>query len=184
MTPNSNAKNWQHKVAACITVLCLLGPVAAVAATIQVGFSPEGSARELVLNVIKSAHHDIRMMAYSLTAKDITKALVAAHKNGVDVRVVVDKGESGGRYMTSALNTLTNAGVPVRTNGHYKIQHDKVIVVDGQTTETGSFNYSHSAESANSENVVVIWNYPAIAKSYLQHWQSRWAGGSAYHPPY
>jgi hypothetical protein len=50
--------------------------------SVQVGYSPEGSARVLVLSAIDSAKTSIRMMAYSFTAPDdIMKALVAA-KNG------------------------------------------------------------------------------------------------------
>lgn len=175
---------WRSAWMGCLLALALAVPVATLAATIQVGFSPEGSARTLVLNVIDTAQHKLRVMAYSLTASDITRALVKARKRGVDVRVVVDKGESERRYMAHALNTLASAGIPVRTDDHYQIQHDKVIVADGQTTETGSFNFSHSAESSNSENVIVVWNYPAVAASYLKHWRSRWEQGVAYRPAY
>ena len=184
MTRWRSVKRLLRATAACWLVLALATPGAVFASTIQVGFSPEGSARTLVLDVIGSAHHSLWVMAYSLTASDITRALVQAHKRGVDVRVVVDKGESGRRYMTHALNTLVDAGVPVRTDSHYKIQHDKVIIADGQTTETGSFNYSRAAEVSNSENALVIWNYPAIASAYLKHWRSRWDQGVAYHPTY
>jgi hypothetical protein len=38
------------------------------AASAQVGFSPEGTAQQLVINVIGSAKDNIRMMAYSFTA--------------------------------------------------------------------------------------------------------------------
>lgn len=185
MTRTANVKCWRNSALSLLLLAALYAlPVPASAASIQVGFSPEGSAQALVLDVIDSANHDIRVMAYAFTARDITKALVTAHKRGVDVRVVVDKDQSEGRYMTSALNTLVTAGIPVRTNDDYKIMHDKAIIVDGQTTQTGSFNYSHSAETANSENVIVIWNYPEVAQAYLGHWQSRWAGGTAYHTPY
>ncbi|RMN31028.1 Endonuclease, partial [Pseudomonas cannabina] len=46
------------------------------AAEIQVGFSPEGSAEQLVLNVIQGARQQIRLMAYSFTSPSVVKALV------------------------------------------------------------------------------------------------------------
>lgn len=58
----------------------------AQAAEIQVGFSPEGSAEQLVLNVIQDAQQQIRLMGYSFTSPKVVKALVAAQKRGVDVR--------------------------------------------------------------------------------------------------
>lgn len=32
----------------------------------------------------------------------------------------------------------------------------------------------------NSENVVVIWNDPALAAKYLAHWESRFKAGAEY----
>ncbi|HHD2118171.1 TPA: phospholipase D-like domain-containing protein, partial [Klebsiella pneumoniae] len=55
--------------------------------------------------------------------------------------------------------------------------HDKVIITDGRNVETGSFNYSRAAANSNSENALVIRDYPALADTYLKHWQSRWEMG-------
>ena len=52
------------------------------AASAQVGFSPEGTAQQLVINVIGSAKDNIRMMAYSFTAPDIMKGWIAAKRRG------------------------------------------------------------------------------------------------------
>lgn len=177
-------KRWRRAFAIGLTATVVAVGQLAYAATIQVGYSPEGSAQILVLNVIDTAQRELRVMAYSFTAADITKALLRAHRRGVDVRVVADEKESRGQYEVHALNALVSAGVPVRVNGHYAIQHDKVIVADGRTVQTGSFNYTSSAEKRNSENAVVIWDYPTLAKDYLKHWQSRWDGGTEYRPGY
>ncbi|KKY53928.1 phospholipase D family protein [Pseudomonas amygdali] len=152
------------------------------AAEIQVGFSPEGSAEQLVLNVIQRARQQIRLMAYSFTSPSVVKALVQAKRRGVDVQVVVDAHGNDNRASRAAM--LANAQIPVRTNAAYKIQHDKVIITDGQNVETGSFNYSASAAKANSENAVVMWDVPAVASVYLEHWQSRWMQGQPYQPTY
>ncbi|MBI6727609.1 phospholipase D family protein [Pseudomonas amygdali] len=154
------------------------------AAEIQVGFSPEGSAEQLVLNVIQRARQQIRLMAYSFTSPSVVKALVQAKRRGVDVQVVVDAHGNDNRASRAAMNLLANAQIPVRTNGAYKIQHDKVIITDDQNVETGSFNYSASAAKANSENAVVMWDAPAVASVYLEHWQSRWVQGQPYQPTY
>lgn len=44
-------------------------PAFAVEPSVQVGYSPEGSARVLVLSAIDSAKTSIRMMAYSLSPR-------------------------------------------------------------------------------------------------------------------
>lgn len=158
--------------------VALFAPLSfAATADIQVGFSPEGSALKLVLSTTGNAKESIRLMAYSFTSPDVVKSLLDAHRRGVDVRVVVDQNGNKSKASKAALNLLVNAGIPTRTIAAYKIHHDKVIIVDGKTTETGSFNYSRAADRSNSENVIVIRDNPDVAKIYLSHWQSRWEQG-------
>jgi phosphatidylserine/phosphatidylglycerophosphate/cardiolipin synthase-like enzyme len=147
---------------------------------VLVGFSPEGSARELVLKVIGSATHSIQMLAYSFRAPDITQALVDAKRRGVEVRVVVDKKRNQGKASKAALQFVTRNGVELRTNDHFPLHHDKTIIVDGNTVETGSFNFTPSAETDNSEIVVVIRDMPDVTRKYVAHWQSRWDLGVPY----
>lgn len=170
-----------------LLAVCLMVSGGAVAQpTVQAGFSPEGSALQLVLNTIDTAQESIRLMGYSFTSPEVTRALIQAKRRGVDVKVVLDwkanstKGSSG----VAAMNLLVNAGIPVRTVSQFKIMHDKVVISDRRHVETGSFNFSRAAASSNSENVLVIRDYPVLAESYLQHWQSRWEMGNNWKPGY
>lgn len=146
----------------------------------QVGFSPEGSARVLVLKTIGSAQESIQMLAYAFQAKDIAQALVDAAKRGVRVQVVIDKRRNLGAASRKAMDLVVRNGVALRTNDHFHLHHDKTIIVDGATVETGSFNFAPSAEMTNSENVVVIQGMPEVARQYIEHWQSRWDLGEPY----
>lgn len=165
----------------CIALVALLGmPLAHAEPGVQVGFSPEGSARTLVLETIAGATQSIHMLAYAFQAPDIAQALVDARLRGVDVRVVVDKRRNLGKTSQAAMQLLVHNGVQLRTNYRFHLHHDKVIIIDGKTVETGSFNFARSAEVANSENVVVIRDMPDVARQYLDHWQSRWDSGVPY----
>lgn len=113
------------------------------AASIDAGFSPEGSAQQLVLRTIDDAHESIRLMGYSFTSPEVVKSLVNAKRRGVDVRIVIDQNGNRSKASIAAMNVVVNAGIPLRTNGQYKIMHDKVIITDGQNVELGSFNYSY-----------------------------------------
>lgn len=178
-----------HKRAVALSLLLMsasqlpLQPVWA-APEVQVGFSPEGSAQRLVLSVIDEAQHSIRLMGYSFTSPPVVRALMAAQRRGVDVAVVLDDKANRNRASIAAMNLLVNAGVAVRTVDAYKIMHDKTIVCDGVTVQTGSFNYSRAADRSNSENVVVLKDMPAVAKTYLAHWQSRWDQGRDWRSDY
>lgn len=158
------------------------------AGAVEVAFSPNEGAEALVVRVIDSAKQSIRVLAYSFTSVPITAALVRARKRGVDVAIVVDAksnlSEDRSGKARHALNAVVNAGGKVRTIDSYPIHHDKVICIDGQTVETGSFNYSAAAASKNSENVLVLWGNPKLAAVYLQHWQRNWAQAADYQPGY
>lgn len=161
--------------------LVLCAPVPnTYAATIEAGFSPEGTALQLVLKTIETAQQEIRLMGYYFTSPEVIRLLIQAKRRGGDVKVVLDwranstKGSAG----VAAMNLLVNAGIPVRTVSQFKIMHDKVIITDGRHVETGSVNFSRAVARSNSENVLVIRDYPILANTYLQHWQSRWDTGT------
>lgn len=172
---------------ALASLLCMVlsGPVPdANALDIQAGFSPEGSALQLVLQTIQSAQHEIRLMGYSFTSPDVVRSLISAKRRGVDVKVVLDDKGNRGKSSIAVMNLLVNAGIPVRTVSQFKIMHDKVMITDGKNTELGSFNYSASAAKSNSENALVIRDDTAVAGTYLQHWQSRWEMGTDWQSSY
>lgn len=156
--------------------------------SVEVAFSPDGQAESLVLKVIHSARSSIRLAGYTFTSPTIVRALTDAKRRGVAVAVVVDyknnMEESRSNAPRQALNLLINSEIPTRTVSVYPIHHDKYIVVDDRTVETGSFNYTTAAARSNSENVLVVWNDPTIAKQYVAHWQSRWEQGRPYQSTY
>lgn len=181
---------------AAAPTLCLLACILAAPSTraaelpaagaLEVGFSPDGSAQALVLKVIDSARKELRVLAYNVTSVSVARALIRAKKRGVDVRLVVDhrlnveedrKGKS-----RAALSALVNAGVDVRTTQAFLAHHDKVIVADRETVELGSYNFTEAAAKRNSENVLVNWRNPALARAYLAHFERNRAASVPYVP--
>lgn len=155
---------------------------APIGAGIEVAFSPRAGATELVVKAISSAKISILVAAYSFTSKPIAQALVAAHRRGVDVQVIVDKSQKTERYTSATF--LANMGVPTRVDSQHKIMHNKFIVLDGQSVETGSFNFTASAEKSNAENALVIWNNPKLAAIYAANWQEHWNHSDPYEARY
>lgn len=139
------------------------------------GFSP-GNAEAVVVAAINSAKKELKVAAYSFTSKPIAKALVEAKRRGVAVSVVLDKSQEGERYTASTF--LVNEGVPVRINRKYAIMHNKFMVIDSDTVETGSFNFTSSAAGKNAENVLVIRDV-VTAAAYAREWAHLWAESDA-----
>jgi phosphatidylserine/phosphatidylglycerophosphate/cardiolipin synthase-like enzyme len=84
---------------------------------------------------------------------------------------VVNKSNATARYTVATF--LANQGVALRVDYRYAIMHDKFIVVDGVTVETGSFNFTASAEHKNGENVLVLHDR-AVAQRFGQEWERLW----------
>jgi phosphatidylserine/phosphatidylglycerophosphate/cardiolipin synthase-like enzyme len=150
----------------------------------EVAFSPGAGSEALVVKVIDSTSKSLYLAAYSFTSPAVVQALLQAKKRGVNVRVVVDEKGNKSKASIAALNLLVGAKIPTRTISVYAIHHDKYIVADEETVETGSFNYSKAAATANSENVIVIWKNPTLAVTYLDHWRDRWNKAETYTSSY
>lgn len=138
---------------------------------VTVAFSP-GDAEGTVVHAIDGAHKTVLVAAYSFTSRPIATALLDARDRGVDVRIVADKSQRSARY--TSVRFLANKGIPVRIDSRYAIMHNKFVVVDGNTVETGSFNFTRSAQIRNAENVVVLANMPEVAATYNREWNRLW----------
>jgi len=159
-------------------VIAMAAPVMAKP-TVAVGFSPSASqnALQLVLSTINSARRNIDVAAYSFTSKPVAAVLVAAKNRGVAVRVVADEKSNTDKY--TAITFLANQGVSVRLNGRYAIMHNKFMVIDGDTVQTGSFNYTASAVSRNAENAIRVKGVPELAKAYQGEFNRLWNESAA-----
>lgn len=151
-------------------------------ASFDIGFSPKQGSLDLVIQAINSSKTSIHVAAYSFTSKPIAEALLKASKRGVDVKIIADQKSNSGKY--SATTYLANNNIQVKLDGNYPIFHHKFMVIDGVNLETGSFNYSAAAANSNAENVLVLWNVPAIAKTYDSEWNQLWSEATLIKPNY
>ncbi len=139
---------------------------------LEVGFSPGGSARKVVLDAVASAKDSIHVACYEFTSRPIAEALINAANNGIKVSVVADYKASLQRY--SLIPYIEKHGIPVRRDAQHEITHDKYLVLDTSSVETGSYNYTSAADKANAENCVALYGVPYIASQYLADWQKLW----------
>lgn len=138
----------------------------------QVFFSPRGGCTEAVVTALAGARKSVLVQAYSFTSAPIAGALKAAHDRGVDVRVILDRSQVGPRYTIARY--LGHAGIPTWVDTVHGLAHNKVMILDGRTVITGSFNFTKAAEESNAENLLVLQD-PALAQLYTQNWQARLA---------
>lgn len=58
------------------------------------------------------------------------------------------------------------------------------MIADGSTVQTGSFNYTASADSRNAENSIVLRGVPQIAAQYEKEFNRLWAESEVLAPAY
>jgi phosphatidylserine/phosphatidylglycerophosphate/cardiolipin synthase-like enzyme len=148
--------------------------------TISAYFTPNGGCTQAVVDALGSARASVLVQAYSFTSAPIAKALVDAHKRNVDVQVILDKSQRTAKY--SSANFLANEGIPTYIDAAHKIAHNKVMIVDGKTVITGSFNFTKSAEEGNAENLLVISSAPELAQRYTANWKEHLGHSVPYKP--
>src|SRR5262249_22594351 len=81
---------------------------------------------------------------------------------GVRVEVVLD--HSHEKEAHTELPFLLEQGLAPLIDAEHAIAHNKVMVIDGQTVLTGSFNFTHQAEDHNAENLLVLKGQPELVQ--------------------
>ena len=139
---------------------------------------------ERIIQAINEANDSIWISVAHFNYSNIAQALVEKVKSNprLDVRVIVDQGDLAqkshqGKY-------LAKNGVPVRIwyysfkhhHPYSKIMHHKLILIDGKTLITGSFNWSNTAETENFENILVLKRdeHPQVVQAYIERYEKLW----------
>ncbi len=137
----------------------------------EICFSRTMNCASIIIWLIDSAQRSVLVAVYVFTSDPLADALIRAHQRGVEVRVVIERGEAEGRG--SEYERLKSAGILIRLDGNSGLMHHKFMVIDEQIVVTGSYNWSAAAEDRNDENVVAI-DDREIASLYVEEFERVW----------
>jgi phosphatidylserine/phosphatidylglycerophosphate/cardiolipin synthase-like enzyme len=163
-------------LAALLALPALATPVAPAdrpavgSAEVEVAFTPGDDVAKQIVRHLDGARDVVRMQAYLFTHKGIARALAAACKRGVGVEIIADakQYEAGG---LPVLKDLERAGARIWLNDRMAASHNKVIVIDDATVITGSYNFTHAAQTKNAENIVVLTGNRALAGRFIANFE-------------
>jgi phosphatidylserine/phosphatidylglycerophosphate/cardiolipin synthase-like enzyme len=146
-------------------------------------FSTHDHVANHVIQHLQTAKRSIHFLAFSFTHKDMATAMLDRAAAGAELKGVFDKGEARPPYSTFDRLRTAGRGVEVYTDANAAKMHHKVIVIDGEVTVAGSFNFSDNADKDNDENVLVIFN-SGVARQFEGEFQrlftdARGGGGVA-----
>lgn len=134
-------------------------------------FSPQDSLYAHLVRLIQEAEKSIYAAFYKLELKEISDALLEAHKRGVEVRIFTDDITSRGEK--SRLDSL-NKFFPVKTDKDpASFMHHKFCVIDEKIVWTGSFNPTYSGTSRENNNAVVIMS-SLVAAQFIKEFERLW----------
>jgi len=134
-----------------------------------------------VLELIEEAEETIDVAQFTFSVREIEAALIAAHEEGVTVRVAMNiaqdqDGSLSRRLRDAGLNVKFVSG-RTREESHDGLQHAKFMIVDGTTLLTGSNNWSSTGTTINEENTIVVRaqsSDDAMLYGFSCHYESIW----------
>jgi phosphatidylserine/phosphatidylglycerophosphate/cardiolipin synthase-like enzyme len=148
----------------------------ATAPTVEVWYAPEDRPLQQVVELYEQARQYIYVAVYGVTFPPVVKALLAAHKRGVDVRIITDRERMKDPKQRAAVTALREGGIPVKVNRHDGLMHLKQVVIDDAINVNGSMNHTSSGNRHNDERLDVIRDRALSIKArdkFLSMWRDR-----------
>ena len=165
---------WMCLLALWLSAVGLKGAGAtSTAAAVEILYAPEDLPADRLVTLYEGARQSIFLATYGLTYPPIVKALVAARKRGVEVRVITDRSKLDDPKQRAALETLRLAGVPIKVNRHDGLMHLKQAVVDDTANTSGSMNQTASAARYNDERLDIFHDAASTSRAkekFLKMW--------------
>lgn len=170
--------------AAAIGLLCavLISADGNAEMVVQACFSPQGKCSAHILREIDQAKKELLVAVYAFTHDELANALVQAKKRGVTVQVVIDREFDAGNERSKG-KFFEAQKIPLRRLSGLRsvtfekdsgLMHQKFAVIDRRIVFTGSYNWTHSADSSNDENLLLFRDAGPLAEEYRKAFLNLW----------
>lgn len=134
-------------------------------------FAPEDGIAERIAGLFRDAKTSAKVCVFTITDDRITDAILAAHKRGVQIRILTDNLKS--LDLGSDVDRLEAAGIPVVRDQTEAHMHHKFAIFDGTTLANGSYNWTRSAGALNQENLVLT-REAALISEFERYFERMW----------
>jgi len=149
---------------------------------VQVCFSPQVKCSTHIMREIQAAQKELLVAVYALTSDDLASALVQAKKRGVIVQVVIDREfdraneSSKGKFLDAQNIALRRVSAAAKQAADKEpgLMHQKFAIIDRRMIFTGSYNWTHSADNRNDENLLMFRDAGPLAEEYRKAFLRLW----------
>jgi cardiolipin synthase A/B len=121
-----------------------------------------------VIELIDGAERSLKVAMFTWTHGELTEAVIRAHKRGVNVEVLMDRGQATG-VCQQTLDRLLAAGIDLRLNSGLGLLHHKFLWIDEQFLVNGSANWTVAAFTRNQDCFLILHNLTETQNSKM--WQ-------------
>jgi phosphatidylserine/phosphatidylglycerophosphate/cardiolipin synthase-like enzyme len=128
--------------------------------------SYRGGPDEDLAAAIDRARLSVDVAAYDLNLWSMRDALIAAHRRGSRVRVVVESDNMD----EQEIQELKDAGITVVGDGHESLMHDKFVVIDRSEVWSGSMNYTTGGGYLDNNNLIRLQS-TKLAEDYTHEFE-------------
>jgi phosphatidylserine/phosphatidylglycerophosphate/cardiolipin synthase-like enzyme len=125
-----------------------------------------GGLDETLAAAIDDAEQSVDVAAFDFDLARVAEALIAAHEDGVHVRMVIDSDNAD----LEEVEALKRARIPIVEDERDALMHNKFVIIDGYEIWTGSWNLTDNGTYRNDNNVVVIHSR-RLAENYIAEFE-------------
>ncbi len=135
---------------------------------------PDDSGKP-ILDAIAAAKESIRIKMFIFSDPSLLKAVIDAHKRGVDVRIMLNPARRDGKEENAASRTaLTVAGIKVMdSNPAFDLTHEKSMVIDDTTAFVQSLNWE-TENLTRTRDYAVITSHKHEVNEIAQCFDADW----------
>jgi phosphatidylserine/phosphatidylglycerophosphate/cardiolipin synthase-like enzyme len=144
-------------------------------------FSDETSISGHLIRAIDATQTTLDIAIHGLALREVSAALTRAKKRGVKIRIVMNQThvfpEKPRDVRSPEVQALIDQGFEIkmlRGGDMYGVMHNKIAIFDGKLLETGSYNWTHAADTWHWENAMFLAEQARI-KSFQAYWDWMWS---------
>ena len=116
-------------------------------------FSPGDDCPRAIGRLLANAGTTADICLFTITDDRLADAILDTHRRGVAVRIIADDAKA--EDLGSDVERFERSGIPTRVDRSPFHMHHKFAILDGETLQTGSYNWTRGAARDNEENLIV-----------------------------
>lgn len=130
---------------------------------------------QIILDAIDNAEKSIRIKMFIFSDPNLINAVIAAHKRGLDIKVMLNPARRNGEEENEETRTLlVKAGIEVKdSNPFFGLTHEKSMVIDEKIAFIKSLNWE-TKNLTETRDYAIITSHPFEVEEIILCFESDW----------